>query len=152
MLTDIPAPAKNEGATGAQAAAAQTGMKSTAGSDKVKISPDKETNSLIIFAGPDAYRSIVDTIRYLDIPRKQVYVKALIMEVNQNKDFSVGVEWTYFEDFTYHSGDDKRTGGVFGRTGDSFITSVTDVPSGAASIVGDTITISSGDTKIPSRT
>ncbi len=151
VLTDIPTPAKNEGVPGAQAAAAtgQTGMRSSTGSDKVKISSDKETNSLIIYAGPDAYKSIMDTIKYLDIPRKQVYVKALIMEVNQNKDFSVGVEWTYFEDFTYHSGDDKRTGGVFGRTGNNFITSLSDVPSGAAfGIVGDAITIGSGDTKI----
>ncbi|MCK7479753.1 MAG: hypothetical protein M0C28_22495 [Candidatus Moduliflexus flocculans] len=48
----------------------------------IKISPDKETNSLIIYADPYAYKSLIETIKYLDIPRKQVYVKCLIMEVN----------------------------------------------------------------------
>ncbi|MBN2298650.1 MAG: type II secretion system protein GspD, partial [Deltaproteobacteria bacterium] len=73
--------------------------------------------------------------------------KALIMEVNTTKDFKVGVEWTGFEDFTYDGG--ERKGGVFARTGQGFVTSPGDLPSGALfGIIGETITVGSGDTEI----
>jgi general secretion pathway protein D len=154
VLTDMPTPNKNESAQNAnnsqvppEIAQAQRGMRSSVSSDKVKISSDKETNSLIIFADPDAYSSILDTIKYLDIPRKQVYVKAAIMEVNQNKNLNFGVQWSFFEDFTYDSG--NRVGGAFGRSGDSFVSSMADLPSGALlGVVGEAITVSSGSTSI----
>ena len=34
-----------------------------------------------------------DVIKQLDIPRRMVYLEALIMEVNADKSFDVGVEW-----------------------------------------------------------
>jgi len=144
VLTDIPTPENPE------TASADKGKTTTRGksqSQEIKISSDKETNSLIIYADPYAYKSIVETIKYLDIPRKQVFIKALIMEVNTTKDFKVGVEWTGFEDFVYDGG--ERTGGVFARTGQDFVSSPGDLPSGALfGVVGETITISSGDTEI----
>jgi general secretion pathway protein D len=113
----------------------------------IKISPDKETNSLIIYADPYQYKSLLETIKYLDIPRKQVYVKALIMEVNTSRDFKVGVEWTYFNDFKYDH--DRKTGGILARTGENFITSPSDLPSGALlGVIGQTITINKGGTEI----
>lgn len=113
----------------------------------IKISPDKETNSLIIYADPYQYKSLVETIKYLDIPRKQVYVRAMIMEVDTNNDFRVGVEWTFAEDFKYDSGD--RTGAVIGRSGDKFITSPGDLPSGPLlGVIGQAITINKGGTEI----
>ncbi len=157
VLTDMPTPAKAEGTASPSITpdGVQRGMRSVTNSEKVKISSDKETNSLIIYADPDDYQSMVETIKYLDIPRKQVFVKAMIMEVNQDKDFKVGVEWTLFEDFSYDSktGSDgtrqRRTGGVFGRTGEKFVTSPADVPSGAIlGIVGEAITIGSGSSQI----
>jgi len=148
VLTDVPTPVKSDSIPPAQQQeAVQRGLRSAVNNDRVKISPDKETNSLVIYADPDAYQSILDTIKYLDIPRKQVYVKAMIMEVNQNKDFTVGVQWNYFEDFTYDNG--ERVGGVFGRTGERFITSPADIPSGAAfGVVGQGITITQGNNTI----
>lgn len=157
VLTDMPTPAKAESIASPQVTpdGAQRGMRSVTNSEKVKISSDKETNSLIIYADPDAYQGIVETIKYLDIPRKQVFVKAMIMEVNQDKDFKVGVEWTLFEDFSYDSrtGSDgtrqRRTGGVFGRTGEKFAGTPGDLPSGALlGIVGEAITIGSGSSQI----
>ncbi len=157
VLTDMPTPARADNAAVPQGTpdGSQRGMRSVTNNEKVKISSDKETNSLVIYADPDAYQSIVETIKYLDIPRKQVYVKAMIMEVNQDKDFKVGVEWTVFEDFAYDSRTtsdgtrERRTGGVFGRTGETFVTSPANLPSGALlGVVGQTITIGSGDSQV----
>lgn len=147
VLTDMPAPEKTSGPVpGEGAPGSRSGFNSSQQKD-FKISFDKETNSLIVYADPDAYQSILETIKYLDIPRKQVYVKAMIMEVNTNEDFKVGVEWSAFEDFTYDGG--ERTGGVFGRTGSNFITNLSDLPSGALfGVVGDAITINRNGTSI----
>ncbi len=145
VLTDIPTPESPEAANAVKGKT--TAARGTSQNQEIKISSDPETNSLIIYADPYAYRTIVETIKYLDIPRKQVYIKALIMEVNTEKDFKVGVEWTFFEDFKYDDG--QRIGGVFGRTGQSFISSPADLPSGSLlGVVGETITIGSGDTQI----
>ncbi|MEN6446917.1 MAG: type II secretion system secretin GspD [Syntrophaceae bacterium] len=154
VLSEMPTPDNPEtpqaAATGQQAAAAarpKTVPNPALKEQNIKISPDKETNSLIIYADPYSYKSLLETIKYLDIPRKQVYVKALIMEVNSSKDFKVGVEWTYFDDFKYDG--KSKSGAVFGRTGSNFITSPADLPSGALlGVIGQTITIGSGDTKI----
>jgi general secretion pathway protein D len=153
VLTEIPTPENPEApqtpATqqAGQPARARTSANPALKEQNIKISPDKETNSLIIYADPYAYKSLVETIKYLDIPRKQVYVKALIMEVNSTKDFKVGVEWEFFNDFKYDSG--SKTGGVFGRSGNSFITSPSDLPSGALlGVIGQSITINSGSTSI----
>jgi general secretion pathway protein D len=39
------------------------------------------------------YKIIENIIKQLDVPRPMVYIEALIMEVNANKDFKLGVEW-----------------------------------------------------------
>lgn len=130
----VPTPNRPTTATGAQP-------------QNFKIAPDKATNSLIIFADPYTYNNVVETIKYLDIPRKQVFVKAFIMEVNTSKDFTLGVEWSAFEDFKYDS--KKRTGAVFGRTGSSFITDMGGLPTGPLlGVVGEAITINKGGTEI----
>ena len=87
----------------------------------VDIVADKATNSLVITANKADYAVLESVIKKLDIPRRMVYLEALIMEVNAEKDFAVGVEWV--GGFTY--GDDK--GIVFGgsRGGDgSFLPSL----------------------------
>ena len=62
-------------------------------SKDVKITADAETNSLIITASKEEYGVIEDVIRKLDIPRRMVYLEALIMEVDTAKSFEVGVQW-----------------------------------------------------------
>jgi len=83
-------------------------------SKEVQIVADKATNSLVITASKADYAVLEEVIKKLDIPRRMVYLEALIMEVNAEKDFAVGVEW--IGAFTY--GDDD--GIVFGgsRGGD----------------------------------
>jgi general secretion pathway protein D len=63
-------------------------------SDKVKITADKATNSLIIMADKDDYAVLETVIQKLDIVRPMVYIEALIMEVRVTEGFSLGVEWT----------------------------------------------------------
>ncbi len=63
-------------------------------SDKVKITADKATNSLIIMADRDDYLTLEEIIKKIDIPRAMVYIEALIMEVNVDKDFKLGTEWS----------------------------------------------------------
>lgn len=79
-------------------------------SKEVQIVADKATNSLVITANKDDYLVLEDVIKKLDIPRRMVYIESLIMEVNVDKDFKLGVEWLGMDDFSY--GDKK--GGYFG--------------------------------------
>jgi general secretion pathway protein D len=65
-------------------------------SEKVRITADKATNSLIIMADPDDYLVLEEIIRKLDIPRSMVYIEALLMEVNVDKALDFGVEWSSF--------------------------------------------------------
>ena len=73
-------------------------------SKEVQIVPDKATNSLVITADKDDYLVLVDVIEKLDIPRRMVYIEALIMEVNVDKDFTLGVEWRAAEQTGSHEG------------------------------------------------
>ena len=71
-------------------------------SKEARIVADKATNSLVITAGKDDYLVLEEVIRKLDIPRLMVYIEALIMEVNVNKNFQLGVEWEGAKDFSYN--------------------------------------------------
>jgi general secretion pathway protein D len=62
-------------------------------SNDLKITADAETNALIITAPREEYLVLEDVIKKLDIPRRMVYLEALIMEVQVTKDFKIGVEW-----------------------------------------------------------
>ena len=62
-------------------------------SEKVKITSDNATNSLIIMGDTDDYQVLEEIIKKLDVPRAMVYIESLIMEVNVEKDFNLGIEW-----------------------------------------------------------
>lgn len=62
-------------------------------SKDVRIMADAETNSLIITGPRDEYMVLEDVIKKLDIPRRMVYIEALIMEVSVTKQFEIGVQW-----------------------------------------------------------
>jgi general secretion pathway protein D len=81
-------------------------------SESVQITADKATNSLIIMADKDDYVVLEEIIKKLDIPRAMVYIEALIMEVNVDKDFRLGVEWLGGSGVTY-DGKDGVVGGGF---------------------------------------
>jgi len=64
---------------------------------EVKISADKGTNSLVIIASQSDYRNLVRVIERLDTPRRQVFVEAVIMEVNldRNNEFGLSLHSGY---------------------------------------------------------
>ncbi|MBX5483826.1 MAG: type II secretion system secretin GspD [Myxococcaceae bacterium] len=77
-----PTPAQGQARAPAQAAELFSG--------EVKISADKATNSLVIIASQADYRNLVKVIEKLDVPRKQVFVEAVIMEVNTDRNSALG--------------------------------------------------------------
>jgi len=62
-------------------------------STDLKVTADPETNALIITAEREEYMVLEDVIKKLDIPRRMVYLEALILEVSVDREFKVGVEW-----------------------------------------------------------
>ena len=62
-------------------------------SKDVKIMADQETNSLIITASRSEFKELENVIKKLDIPRRMVYLEALILEVDTDSSFEVGVNW-----------------------------------------------------------
>ena len=52
---------------------------------QIKISADKPTNALVITASPSDYATIQRVINKLDIPRDQIYVEVVIMEMSMSK-------------------------------------------------------------------
>ncbi len=90
---------KDSGASAATGGAA-TGQKALAPvvSKNVQVVPDKATNTLVVMAEREDYKIIENIIKQLDVSRPMVYIEALIMEVNANKAFNIGVEWRGLKD------------------------------------------------------
>jgi general secretion pathway protein D len=118
-------------------------------SKNVQVVADKSTNSLIITADPVDYLVIEDVIRKLDITRSMVYLEGLIMEVNANKNFGVGVEWSMLNNANISQVSDLggKSVGMAGFKGTSIIPQVNSagsvtMPSGLSlGVIGAGITI-----------
>jgi general secretion pathway protein D len=97
-------------------------------SKDVNVVADKATNTLIITASRDDYKTLEEIIRQLDEPRPMVYIEALIMEVSVNKNFNIGVEWRGLKDVGNASlsglGSNATGLGMAGFTGSSIIPQV----------------------------
>ncbi len=61
--------------------------------DSIIITPEVDTNSLIIMAQPDDYSSLVNVIKQLDRRPLQVYVEAMIVEVSVDRARDLGTKW-----------------------------------------------------------
>ena len=74
---------------------AKAGSKTTKSGTKseISISADEATNSLLIFAPAVAFKTLDQIIVKLDVPRMQVYVEALVMEVSLSKSLDLGINW-----------------------------------------------------------
>jgi len=131
VLKDVPIKDDKKPAPGAAAEA-------PALSGEIQITADQATNSLIIIAAKEDYDVIEEIIAKLDIPRSMVYIECLIMEVNVNKDFSLGVKWSVFGK-TDIDGKDGGLGGGFGSPDPASLTKLD--ASGAFGIFGETITV-----------
>jgi general secretion pathway protein D len=120
VLMNIPRDSKDS-----KAAAAPAVGKTPVLSKDVSVVADKATNTLIITADRDDYKTIEGVIRQLDVPRPMVYIEALIMEVSVNKNFNIGVEWRGLKDVGNASleglGSNATGVGMAGFTGQSII-------------------------------
>lgn len=109
-------------------AATPATAKAVALSKDVNVVADKATNTLIITASRDDYKTIEGIIRQLDEPRPMVYIEALIMEVSVNKNFNIGVEWRGLKDIGNASlsglGPNATGLGMAGFSGSSIIPQV----------------------------
>jgi general secretion pathway protein D len=81
-------------------------------SEKVRITADKATNSLIIMADKEDYGVLAEVIQKLDVPRSMVYIEALIMEVNADRSLDLGIDWQIFGE-TDVAGKNAAVGGGF---------------------------------------
>ncbi|NML98603.1 type II secretion system secretin GspD [Paraburkholderia sp. RP-4-7] len=88
------------------------------GSDKSKsddnqpggmIQADAATNSLIITASEPVYRNLRAVIDQLDARRAQVYLEALIVELNSNTNANLGIQWQVANGSTF-AGTNLATG------------------------------------------
>ncbi len=102
VLTELPR--QQEGET--------VDVQATAISAEVSIMADEETNALIVSASREEFLVIESVIKKLDIPRRMVYLEALIMEVNVEKSFEVGVQWVGGDEIS--GGDGVAFGGFSG--------------------------------------
>ena len=94
----------------------------------VKITANKDTNSLIIIASKHDYQSVLSLLQKIDIPRDQVYVEAMIMEMNSTSNQAYGINYYNFI---------PGTNGV-GRQGftDGSLKSLLDPTAGSGAILG----------------
>ncbi|MBI5179340.1 MAG: type II secretion system secretin GspD [Nitrospinae bacterium] len=80
--------------------------------EAVFVTADKPTNAIIVTASPEQFVNVKRVIEKLDIPRRQVFVEALIFEVREDKAKKFGVEWRTTSNF--------NQGGVQGIGGTNF--------------------------------
>src|ERR1700676_470535 len=87
---------------GASGSSGGSGSGGLLGGDKEKsednqpggmIQADSATNSLIITASDPVYRNLRAVIDQLDAPSAQVYIEALIVELNSNTNANLGIQW-----------------------------------------------------------
>jgi general secretion pathway protein D len=82
----------NTGASGSTTAS--TGGSKTADFDNpVTVTADPATNSLVVSAEPQDYETLRRVIDQLDIPRVQVFVQAIIVEVSVDRSKDIGVNF-----------------------------------------------------------
>ena len=61
----------------------------------LRIVPNDESNSLLIFAEPAEFAVIESALRRLDVPPIQVMIEASIAEVSLTDDLRYGLQWSY---------------------------------------------------------
>lgn len=136
VLSDLVSGTKSLGKNGSanKGAATPPGVARTMASfeGEVSITADIATNSLILVATPRDYLTLKNVIEKLDIRRKQVYVEAVIMEIQPSVLQDLGVEWRIASPL--ESGDDVSKavlgGTSFGLGADDMIAGATGLASG----------------------
>ncbi|MFN7455115.1 MAG: type II secretion system secretin GspD [Pseudobdellovibrionaceae bacterium] len=102
----------------------------------VKITADKGTNSLVVVSSKQDYDVVLNLLNKLDIPRDQVFVEAIIMEMRSNDASSYEIGYFQFD----KSGSGAKVG--FNGFSQGSLVDLLNPASGAGTILG----FGSGDT------
>ncbi len=62
---------------------------------KAMVVSDVERNSLIVLATGEQIKNIRETVKKIDVPQAQVYVKARIVEINTDKASQIGIKYGF---------------------------------------------------------
>ncbi len=76
---------------------------------RVRFIPDPRSKSILVLAPPEFQSSIEETIRNLDVPGKQVLVKAVVVEVDHQDLTSLGVQLSSNPAETFSVGENSMT-------------------------------------------
>ena len=109
------------------------------GNQLLNIQADTVSNALVITAPMSIFRSLRSVIQQLDIPRAQVHIEAIIAEVSVDSSNELGVQWLI--DGTPNNNPAAATN--FSGT----VTPITGLAAGAAgaaSVIGDGLTLGLG--------
>ena len=87
MLQGVKTAAQNPGGPGAAATQLFEG--------ELKVVADKATNSLIITSSGRDYAAVRLVVTELDMPRRQVYIEAVIMDLDASDSTSLGAAWHF---------------------------------------------------------
>jgi general secretion pathway protein D len=60
---------------------------------QVRVSAEETTNSILVTSSEHDFAAVRDVIARLDKPRRQVYIEAVVMDVDVEKDTGVGVQY-----------------------------------------------------------
>ncbi|OED41929.1 type II secretion system protein GspD [Endozoicomonas sp. (ex Bugula neritina AB1)] len=71
----------------------KSGSKSNFASSSVFVKADESQNALVMIADPETLREMEKIVRQLDVPRAQVLLEAVIVEVGGGIDDALGVQW-----------------------------------------------------------
>ncbi len=81
------------GGAGGSGAVTATGGPGSEFEQPVHVAADPATNSLVVSASPQDYSTLEKIISQLDVPRRQVYVQAVIVEVSALRMRELGISY-----------------------------------------------------------
>jgi general secretion pathway protein D len=81
------------GGAGGPMAVTAAGGPGTEFEEEVHVAADPATNSLVVSAAPQDYSTLEKIISQLDVPRRQVYVQAVIVEVSAQRMRELGISY-----------------------------------------------------------
>lgn len=71
---------------------------------QVRVTHDKPTNALVVVASVKDFIALKDVIQKLDVPRRQVFIEAVILEINTKDGLDLGT--------SFHGGKDLSNGAL----------------------------------------
>lgn len=88
-----PAPTSSPAATNQPSRSTKSGIKSYAAVATSFVKADETQNALVMIANPETLQEMEKIVRQLDVPRAQVLLEAVIVEVSGGINDALGVQW-----------------------------------------------------------